>query len=416
MKRSFIAAAVVFSVAPQLAAAQDADRGRNESVTKRQRPEYDALGVRLGAFEVKPEVKFGVETNDNIFPQNIVSQDDVIYSIAPTIAATSDWSRHMLRARVSSDSNFHQDFDGEDRTNVNVDGEFRLDVGSAGSLSVGGFYTDGSEPRTSPDSPATALSPIDFTISDYYASAMYTFNRVRASARLERAVYDYSDVGAVGGGILDEDYRDHDETTSTLRMEYAVNPGVALVAYGSYLRSEYDLNPPAVAVDRDSDGYRVMVGANADLTNLLRGELTVGYMSQEWDTAGVSVDGLAVEAEAEYFITRITTISAFAHRRVEETGVFPAAGKSVTAGGLRVDHELLRNVLLTAGADYAKEEYEGADREDKNWNADIGATYLMNRHASWDARYYYTDWKSEGVNRGFDYDVNRFMISLTLKI
>jgi hypothetical protein len=227
---------------------------------------------------------------------------------------------------------------------------------------------------------------------------------------------DYDDVFTALGARIEEDDRDHEETVETARIEYALNPSAALVFQAAGNQRDYRLTPPAVAFDRNSNGYELLAGANADITNLIRGELIVGYMNQDFDQPGVSISGLAVAARAQYFVTTLTTISVNARRDVEDTGVFPAVAKTVTKGGVRVDHELLRNVLLTANVDGGREEYEGVVRTDEYWNADAGATYLMNRHVAIGAHYYYTDYNSRGPGRGNDFTNNRFLLSLTLKL
>jgi uncharacterized protein (PEP-CTERM system associated) len=183
------------------------------------------------------------------------------------------------------------------------------------------------------------------------------------------------------------------------------------------MQNEYDIAPPGSLVDRDSTGYRIEAGFNSDITNLLRGEFIIGYLEQDWDQSNFSIDGLAAEAHLEYFPTRLTTISLNASRAVEETGLFAAAsGKVVSRGELRVDHELLRNVLLTGAFGASSDEYEGLDRDDDTRFGDVGVTYLLNRRASVGAHYYYYDVQSDGVNRDRDYTINRLMASVTFKL
>ena len=171
-------------------------------------------------------------------------------------------------------------------------------------------------------------------------------------------------------------------------------------------------------VDRDSSGYTIEVGANADLTNLIRGELIVGYLSEDWDHTNLSVEGLALSANVEYFITRLTTITLTAKRAVEESGLgfVAAAGKVATRAEARVDHELLRNVLFTAGVSGGSDDYEGIDRKDDLFEGNVGVNYLLNRRVGVGAHYYYTDVQSSGLQRDRDYNINRFLISVTLKL
>ncbi|MEZ5960087.1 MAG: outer membrane beta-barrel protein [Hyphomonadaceae bacterium] len=93
-------AASLIALAPAHAAAQtqsSGTRGESVSVRDRDRPEYDAPGRRLGTFNLNASLDLAVTSNDNLFaaPSGAPSDvDDIIYSVAPTVALTSDWSRH----------------------------------------------------------------------------------------------------------------------------------------------------------------------------------------------------------------------------------------------------------------------------------------------------------------------------------
>jgi hypothetical protein len=417
MKRSLLTAAAFVTITGAAQAQAPIDRGNNESVTARQRPDYEATGIRLGTFELLPSITLGAESSDNIFAVQTATKNDIIFTVKPEVSLASDWSRHALRGHVEATHGFYQDFDSEDFTNFYANGDFRLDVGREHNVGIGGSYLDGQEPRTSPDSPFTAAKPIDYSIGGVYGYGVYVFNRVRVSGRAEYNDFQYDDGFTAAGVRINQQFRNHTETAQTLRVEYAMNPSTALVLRGKTIQNRYDRNAPGAAFDRDSTGYRIEAGFNADVTNLIRGEFIVGYLSQDWDNSKFSVDGLAVEGNLEYFLTRLTTVTLTGSRGVEEAGLFAAAtGKLVTRGEVRVDHELLRNVLLTGALGASSDEYEGIDRNDDAMFGDAGVTYLMNRRVSVGAHYNYIDVQSDGVARDRDYTINRFMATLTLKL
>ena len=93
-----------------------------------------------------------------------------------------------------------------------------------------------------------------------------------------------------------------------------------------------------------------------------------------------------------------------------------SAGVLTTRGGVRVDHELRPNILLDAGLDYANGDYAGLNRTDEWRDATIGATYLMNRHVGVGVNYDNSHYTSQGLSAGRDFDVNRVLISLNLKL
>ena len=60
-------------------------------------------------------------------------------------------------------------------------------------------------------------------------------------------------------------------------------------------------------------------------------------------------DGAAYAANVEWYATPLTTVSFSARRDVEETGAAGAATYLSSDLGLRVDHELRRNIILSGG-------------------------------------------------------------------
>src|SRR5690606_7049905 len=90
-----------------------------------------------------------------------------------------------------------------------------------------------------------------------------------------------------------------------------------------------------------------------------------------------------------------------------ETGASSIERREVT---LAVDHELLRNFILTAQAGYAQDDFSGAAREDETLTFGFGGTYLFNRHlrGGFDYRYVTRDSNEPGES----YDENRIGVFL----
>ncbi|MDX2233259.1 MAG: outer membrane beta-barrel protein [Hyphomonadaceae bacterium] len=393
------------------------DRGRNESVADRDRPDFTAQGLRLGAFVVRPELGVDVASDSNIFYQPANEQDDLVTVLRPRVAAETDWSRHSLRGEIGLDDVRHQDSDSEDHTDVFAAGEARLDVRRGATLTVGGRQERLTERRSAPDSPGNAAKPLRLEVRSAFVAGVYEFNRARVGLRVDRENLNYKDAPLVGGGVADQDQRDHTTTTATARLEYGLSPDTALVAQVAANTREYDLKPPRAAFDRDSEGVSYLVGVNTDLTRLLRGEIIAGYLSQDYDDPALeTAEGLALEARLEYFATPLTTVTVEARRRVDETLTTGASAFVSTDVEARVDHELRRNILLTAGLGTVNRAFQGIARDDDVVAGDFGARFLLNRRMELGARWRYERQTSSGPVSDPDYDVNRFTVSAVFRI
>ncbi len=411
------AAAAVCVVATSESQAQESNfvRDRNISVRERSRPDYDAVGVHLGGFTAYPKLTATVESNDNVYARvKAAEQDDIFYTVAPEVRLRSNWSRHALGGYVNGLVSRYTDLKSEDIETWGAGANGRLDIDRTSQLSFAADYGDLNEPRTAPDTPGTVSKPIAYTSAGAKVSASKEFNRLKLGGGLGVVKLDYEDGVTSTGVVVDQDNRDRTTTIGNIRADYAVSPAAALLAEAVFNKRNYRLAPPAASTQRDSDGYELLVGANFDLSNLARGEVRVGYTSQDYK-AFADQSGLALHGQVEWFPTQLTTVTATASRSPEEGTANGSPGYFSNSFGVRVDHELLRNVLLYGQLGYQKDKYKSIDRDDGRTSAGFGATYFMNRMVGVRAGYIYLKQNSSGVAGGPDYSVNRFNLSLVFQ-
>ncbi len=410
-----VAAAFCVSM-PQTAAAQDLGsnfkRDRNVSVRERPRPDYEAVGIKTGGFTLYPRLTVGVEHDDNIYATNVLKQDDNIWQVKPEVALRSNWSRHALGAFASATINRYSDFDTEDTEEYTVAVNGRVDIVRGANVSGSLQYQALTEPRTSPTAPQAARSPVEYSLVTAKLVGVKEFNRLRLTGRLNNKTYDFDDATNLLGGVLEQDTRDRDEFVFGGKAEYAVSPDTALYLSVLGNTKNYDL---AIA-GRDSDGYTATVGADFEVSELIRGDLEVGYMKQSYDNPLYDkIDGFSGAANVEWFPTALTTVTGTASRTIEESVTNGSPGYVSANVGVSIDHELLRNVLLSAQASYGEDTYKQIDRDDERTGAGASATYLLNRRVGLMLTYSYLKQDSSGAARGTSFTDNKLTASVALQ-
>ncbi len=392
-------AASLIAFAPFHSFAQEPDD--STSVRDRPRPEYDPLGMRFGGFNLHANLDLGIATSDNIFAEETGQDDDTIFTAALNGRLESGWSRHALAIEAGGRSTSYDDFSSEDTETGYAGIRGRLDIGARSNISGSAYVAHEVEPRNDPDGPIGG-DPVEYDRSSLQASAQHTFNRVRVTGTVARTEYDYD--GA-------QNFRDFDETSFTGRVEAAVSPRIGLLLQATGDERDYDNAPPL-----SSDGRTVLVGATINFTDLMRGEIAVGQFDRDYDFGG-STDGVAVAADLEWYITRLTTLAFHARRNSEDVvGGTVALPYVESRYGGRVDHELLRNVILTAGVELGKREYDIIDRDDDFVYFEAGADYLVNRRVVLRGRFVHDEVESDGVNRYRDYEENRFSLGVSFRL
>jgi hypothetical protein len=114
-----------------------------------------------------------------------------------------------------------------------------------------------------------------------------------------------------------------------------------------------------------------------------RGNIGAGFFENDMKSGDIrrqDTDGFSVNGSLSWFPTELTTVSFSADRSVVDPGLIESASAINTTVGVRVDHELRRNILIFAGADFSTYEFDAINREDKSTNLSLGLGYRMNRN------------------------------------
>lgn len=413
---SAAAAALLVLAVPHVGAAQDLGsnfkRDRNVSVRERPRPDYEAVGIKTGGFTLYPRVTASIEGNDNIYATPNNEKSDAIWRVKPEAALRSDWSRHALNAFASASINRYTDFDTENTEEYTIGANGRLDIVRGANITGALQYQKLTEPRTSPDSPQAAVKPIEYSLITGNLTGVKEFNRIRLTGRLIDKDFDYDDARSASGAVIDQDVRDRNEVYYGGKVEYAVSPDTALFVSVLGNDKNYDLT----TAGRDSKGYVATVGANFELSQLVRGEVEVGYMDQSYDLSTFAdVNGLNAKGQIEWFPTQLATVTFNGARTIEESVASGSQGYISSNLGVTVDYELLRNVLLSGGVNGGKDNYQTIDREDKRTGANLSATYLLNRRVGLVLAYTYLKLNSSGLARGTSFDDNKLSASVAFQ-
>jgi hypothetical protein len=406
-------------VDPPPAMAQDGDnfsRDRNVSVRGRARPEYDSVGIRVGSFMANPELTVAGEYNDNVFATNVDPEEDFITHVTPSLSVESQWSNHALNFRLEAPSRFYSEFDDNDTTDIIGGLDARLDVYRDFYLFGGAEYGSMTEPLSSSPTALPLREPIEYARSSGNLGFVKAFNRLRVSGEARYAQFDFEDGFLFNNAPVDQDDRDRSVLELGLRADYAISPMTALfIAVGANQR-DYDLDPPDVVVNRDSEGHEVLVGADFDLSRLVRGQIGVGYLSQSYDDPSVGeTNGLAVRSQVEWFPDDLVTVTFAASREVADAGAFGASSYIANNASFSIDYEWRRNIIFGLRSDYSFDDYSGIDREDTRWGAVFTGDYLMNRGAALFFEVGHYEQSSSGLQLGREYDINRAVLGIKLR-
>jgi len=185
---------------------------------------------------------------------------------------------------------------------------------------------------------------------------------------------------------------------------------------GAYNTRNYGEQPGTVPYNSSSNGYNIAGGVNFEITHIVRADIQLGYLDQTYQSPLFkTIQGLSAKGQIEWFPTQLTTVTLTGLRAVGDSEIIGAAGYINSTGALQIDHELLRNLILTANASTTQNQYSGIDRNDHIWTVGAYAKWYLASRIQLTFGYTHADQTSSGTNAGPSFTDNRVTLSNTLQ-
>jgi hypothetical protein len=396
--KQIVLSTVFAGLAAPAALAQSADnpfdRGRYVAVTERNQVGFDPEPIRTGSFDVWSSLGLDAAYNDNIFAEDAGPDDDTVIHVRPEVEARSNWTSHALTAGFRADHREYVSNDAETSTDYDAYLDGRLDVRRSfaftGRLNAAHVTEDRYEPAGS-----NAPEPAQYETLGATVGARFRTDRIQLEGT----------VGTVDRNFnTGFEYRDVTENAVFARASYAVSPDVAIFVQGT--RSEQDYDDPGDALNPNRDGTRtnMQVGASFELQAPFRGEIAVGSEEEDKDDpTRIDTDGLSVDGRLYWFPSQLTTVTFRADQGVFDPGIVEAASADRMNYGVRVDHELRRNIIIFGDVGFGRYEFEGTainpyDREDEYTDLRAGFAYKINPRMHAEFSYHLHNQESSGAD------------------
>lgn len=389
---------------------------RDVVVGDRAVPGSSALGLRLGSFAVLPRVDVSGLYNDNILALERPRKDDFALRVAPAVLIQSNWSRHSLNLSAEGTFDRFAETSSENRNAYNVSGYGIAELGDDMRLRGLARIREDRESRESQNAFTLTNRPIRYRSTEGALGLTRTFTRLQLAAEGGYARYDFSDGTLPNGAVLAQDYRDANIWRLQGRAEFAQSPSFAYFAQVNQSWTRYSQDTLA-GDSRNSRNLRALGGVRFELPVLARGEVGVGYVRSSYrDARFRRFSGLALSSRVLFFPSQLTTVIVDAQRQVNDAGLPNSSGYVQLRGGVQVNHELLRTLILRASAHFERDSFNGIDRRDKRFEGEASAEYALRN--GWRIRLAYEllDLNSKGLDSYKSLTRNRATVGLRYAI
>jgi hypothetical protein len=345
------------------------------TVASRQRPDYDAPGIRLGDFTLESELDETVGFDDNVLGQPKGRSSALIESNA-RVSADYDQRDTAAYATLSVDNNEYPELSEQSFTNwsaaISGSHSFNRDT-----LSVYFDHINLNETPRDLDVPALK-SPLGYQIDTGGISYRAMFGQLFATPSMNFSGYTFTN-GAVGG----QDYiqTDHDrmvyQPAITFGYEFAPKRDVVLVVRDA--DASYSNLRPGEA-SRNFNDISVLAGLDF-AEGIFRYRLLAGFEHRGF-TSGIyaPINGPVAEGEVIWNPTALATVTGSVSRHVQDSADDITVAYTETATSLKLDYEYQRDILLTINGGYLRDDYAQGGGTQDLISFGAGATWLLNRH------------------------------------
>jgi hypothetical protein len=377
---------------------------------------YEVPGLPVGSFTLSPTVDVTANATDNVFALEDGGQSDAFVGVAPAVQLNSNLSGRSIN--VSADGTFtrYARNPTENLNAVNLSAYGTQDLGGQMRVRVLGRFRTNRESRESQNAFALTRRPIAFSEATGGIGLSKRLGSVLLAGEAGVQRYDFRDGELRSGGELDQDYRDGSIRSVRGRADVIQSAAVAYFVQGSYTSSSY-AQLSTLGVRRGAETTEVLAGARFELPILARGEIGLGYITSAYrDDAFRRFSGLAVNSRVTFFPSQLTTVTVNAVRSVNDAGTPDSSTYVALIGGVQVDHELLRSVVLGAGLQYERDRFNGTDRRDGRLNLTASADYRLNCNYSLRISADRLDLSSDGTARYKSFTRDRILVGLGVRI
>ena len=381
-------------------------------------PGYEPRGVPLGGFLLSPELDAGIVAVDNLYASPGKAAADIAAAVSPGFALTSQWSRNLLAVTGSATYTHYLSATTEDSDLYRTRVRGRYDISPELAVSAYGDYHQDQVSRTQPGSILGLARPLSYTVLSGGGRLTWTNNRLRVAIKGDYRRVNYDNLVFNSGLVQSPLGLNRHEGIITGTAEYALTSAVSLLVQASTNRTAYTLSDGQVpGPDRSSKKHELLFGTSFEFTDFLRGELALGYIDQQFDSAvDKNYKGFGGRLKLQLFATQLTTAEFDLSRTLNEADNPLDSNYVMTSATLKLNHELFRNVVLSPSVTVSQNSFQQIGLGESQLRATFNATWLLDRSLSLRAQYQHVFSWSNSSQVGLNFNVNAFSITAIYRI
>jgi hypothetical protein len=353
---------------------------QEKSATQTDQAAWTALGIDAGAFTFLPSLSLGQSVTDNAY-QSSNKTASAIATVKPELQVQSNWSRHSLGFDGSATLNRYIGNSRRNETLWVLTPTGTVDIDKRFSVELEVNFSQQALNRFSAEIINDAAAVAIVRQNVYASTVNYSYGSWVASVKAEHRTLTYETLLLLDGTEQDQSYLNHDVDTLSASAEYSFSPDFTVFAQARWSQSDFGPSAARSAANSSSSGVKVMGGARIAVLGLGRLTVATDYAHRKYDLAGIQpVDGASAMALFEIFPSALTTVNIEVGHRFTDTNLLSGSAIAADYVQARVDHTLLRNLLLSLAASASESQNVQSSQYTDIRNVSFSARYMANRN------------------------------------
>ncbi len=401
--------------------------GVPRGVRDRQRPELEPAPLRIGGVAVSGALDTSLGSTSNVLGAQNQHRADGFAEWEPQLVAT-------LAPGPDRSARIMLDYDGkrflatpakrQDGYRIAASGNYGFGTFGfgGGMLVASAFHQRRYEDQLTGSFPANGGGAVAIDQTQAQARLAQAFNRVKLTGALTFDRLRYHATITTTGAVLSQSYRDNSVLRASSRIDYTLLADTALFAQVSWRGTDFAAN--SAYANRSSHEWRAIGGFSTDVSGLIRLSAGIGGYSRHYRVPPVGpgsgpdfgkLAGLAWDLRGAYYLTPLTTLSLQARREFVDANVRQSPGYEATSVRLQLDHEFLRNLLLSVMIGEEGDRFRLALRQDRLHDYALWADYWLSPHLVVKPRIEWLDRTGSGAAAGPHIAAFRTQLALSVR-
>jgi hypothetical protein len=381
------------------------------TVLSRLHPDYDPVGINIGALTILPSVDDTIGYDDNVTGTTIGRGSLRIDTNARVAAKTATNSSAVSMMLNVEDVEFTQ-LAKQSYTNWNANLLATHNFGQDDLTISAAHYNQNQTPRDI-DLPDLDY-PIAYRFDDLKANYTISTGHFQIQPVMDLQFYTYDNGTVVGVPYL-QNYRDRTVYFPSVSATYEFADRRRAVLVFRDANALYYSGLAGEPKENYND-FSLLAGISYDTDGVIGLQFLAGYEERDFSSAAYrTIRAPIVEGSVTWTPSGLTTVTGTATRVIQDSAQDGTVAYTASRLRLELDHELFRNVLLTANIGYQLSENSQGGGNTSLFRAGTGVVWRLNRSLRLEADYMFSSRQTaEQFSQSYADDIFRLGLRLAI--